>query len=627
MLTRALTQARSSSSSGDARLRRFLALAVALAYLVPALACLGDYGPTYDAVRGDFPYGERLLGYLGSLEPRWLDLEASEPVPEVRSPHPDFDVGRYPSVWAFPIGALLSALSCRVLWTELGLVPALSAHHLPFVLLTAALVFVVSAFAIRRLGALAGVVAGASLFLTPSLFGHSFNNARDIPECCFYTCAVLAGFRALECGSARTWLLVGVLTGLALAQKANALFLPVQLAVFLVGLHLYALWRREPGPRLAPRAILLAALGFVLTYYAVSPAFWSQPIAGPRAWLGEMLKNANHAMLAPGAAPARISPGGPLAVVNTTPLVTLALALCGMFRPGLTFPLRFFLLVSLAIPIGRNLIPGMRHFDGTRHFIEFLPMLCILAGAGAAWLVEGVQRALPRVSAKLASAVVGLLALAPPAWAVIDTHPNQIVFFNALAGGLGGAQKRRNLDAADFWGNSYWQGMAWLGAHAAPGERVLIPFKDFIARAGAPVRLRADIQIVSAGATGSEALPLTVMHLVNIGLDPLQKQLDRELEPLHVIRVQNGEILHVHRLEDDEQGRALMQIWEQDRSRRELLAFLGKHRNMKRAVLATVRAGLPPEETRKRLRSLVPADLLDELELVLADRFALDEEE
>lgn len=601
------------------RRRRFLLpLAVALAYLLPALACLGDYGPTYDAVKGDLPYGERLLGYLGSFDPRWLELKATEPVPVVRSPHPDFNVGRFPSVFAFPVGALLSAISCRLLWTELGLVPALSAHHLPFVLLTATLVFVVSAFAAARLGPLAAIVAGGSLFLTPSLFGHSFNNARDIPECCFYTCAVLAGFRAVESGSARAWLPAGALTGLSLAQKANGLFLPVQLLVFLAGTYLVARARREPGLRVAPRGILLAALAFVLVYYAVSPAFWSHPIEGPKMWLGEMMSNANHAAFADRGSSA-VSFAAVQSVLDTTPLVTLGLALCGVFRPGLPFRLRFFLVVSVGVPIGRNLIPGMRHFNGTRHFLEFLPMLSLLAGAGAAWLAESARRVLPRVGSRLASGAVGMVALAPSAWAVIDTHPNQIVYFNALAGGLGGAQARHDPEAGDFWGNSYWQGMAWLSAHAAPGERVLVPFKNFIARAGAPVRLRPDIRILNERIT-SEMLPLTVMHLVNIGIDAMTRQMDGELEPVYTIRVQNGAVLHIHRLERDPQGEALIAILQIRASQRELREFLRKNRSVRRVVMQVMRARVPLDEARERLRDLVPEKLMRDLEVVLSHR-------
>jgi len=596
-------------------MRWYLAFGVALAYLLPALACLDDYGPTYDAVKGDYPYGERLLGYLETRDARFLDLEQREPVPEVRAPHPDFDVGRWPSHSVFPVGALLSALSCRVLWTELAWLPAMSAHHLPTVLLAAGLIFVVSAFACARWGALAGLVAGGSLALTPSFFGHSFNNPKDVPECVFYTAAVLAGFRALESGGRRAWWLAGAATGLALAQKANALFLPVQLLVFVGGLALYARVRRERGPRLDARGLLGAALAFVLTYYAVSPAFWSAPLAGPRLWLGQMLRTGNPALREHSEVAARISFDAPLAVLETTPLATLALALLGLAWTRMDLRLRWFLLVSALLPVARNLVPGMRSFDGTRHFLEFLPMLCLLAGAGAVGCVEALRRRLPGVGGRWPSALVALAALAPSGWAVVSTHPNQTAYFNALAGGLGGAQARHAGDAGDYWGNSYWQGMAWLSAEAEPGARLFVPFKDFIARAGAPVRLRADIRLQGGWRVGADELPLHVMHLVGKGGGRFTNALDREDAPVHEIRVQNGVVLHIHRLARDARGAALMAEWrgefERLTLRGQVLAYLDEDSSRKAAVLAVLRARLPAAERLARLRPLLPAELLE----------------
>jgi hypothetical protein len=219
-----------------------LALLVALAFLWPALAALDDFGPTWDHVQGEYPHGERLLAYLETGDPAFLDLFRIEPSPVVREPHLDLAQRRFPSHFVYTIGALSSALSCRILWTELELVPPMTAHHLPATLFAALLVFVVTYFAARRIGTLGALVAGLSLACAPTFFGHAAHNIQDSPECCLYTLAVLAGLRALERGRARAWILAGILAGLALAQKPNALFLPVQLALFL-GL---CAWRLRP---------------------------------------------------------------------------------------------------------------------------------------------------------------------------------------------------------------------------------------------------------------------------------------------------------------------------------------------------------------------------------------------
>jgi hypothetical protein len=492
------------------------------------------------------------------------------------------------------------------------------------VLLAAGLVYLIVAFAHARWGALAGAVAGGSLCLTPSFFGHSFNNPKDITECFFYTAAVLAGWSALESGRARTWLVAGAAAGVALAQKANALFLPVQLVLLVAGLALYARLRGRAVPRMHARQLGLAALAFVLAYYAVSPAFWSAPIEGPRQWLGQMVEIGNRAVGA--GANWKVSFHAPRAVLWHTPLATLALAACGALRPGLAFPLRFFLLLGALLPVARNLLPGTRSFDGTRHFLEFLPMLCLLAGAGAAWLAASLAR-VARVRAwpsrAAASALVGALALAPSAWAVASTHPNQIVYFNALTGGLGGAQRRNRQDTSDFWANSYWQGMTWLSAHAEPDARLLVPFKDFIARAGAPVRLRPDVRFLDPGRISAEALPLYLMHLVNRGQNAAVAALDAADAPVYAARVQGGAVMHIHRLGADASGAARLARWQQDVGRdlvrKDLRAYLFQHKDKQAAVMEVLSQRLEPAEMVERLRPILPPELIEQLAASLVE--------
>jgi len=399
-----------TSETGPTRAARPLVTAwcVALAYLALALPCLSDYGPTWDLVMGDYPYGERLLEYVHTGDPRFLDLKATEPAPPVRAPHPDFAVGRFEWFQISPVASLLSAASCRLLWTELGLVPAMAAHHAVTPLFAALTVFALTAFCTRRFGLLAGVVAGGSLALDPVFFGHGASNLKDMAECCFYTCAVLAGYVALERDRTRWWLSAGAFTALALVQKPNAMFLPVQLALFLAGVRW--LVRAEDGarPRLTLRGFLWTTLGFVVVYYAVSPAYWSAPIEGPRRVLAQMFS-------------AGTANGGridfedlPISLA-TVPEITLLLAGLGLFLRALRPQVRLFLVLGVALPVLRSVLPGMRNYGLTRHFLEYLPMLCALAGCGAVWSVERLQRAWGGAARRFAPAAIALLALAPGA--------------------------------------------------------------------------------------------------------------------------------------------------------------------------------------------------------------------
>jgi hypothetical protein len=588
-----------------------LALSVALGYLALALPRLSDYGPTWDLPMGDYPYGERLLEYLHTGDERFLDLKATEPEPPVRAPHPDFEVGRFQWFQISPVAALLSAASCRLLWTELGLVPAMAAHHLPGPLLAAALAFALTLFCARRHGGLAGVVAGGSLALDPVFFGHSTHNLKDAAECCFYAGAVLAGFVALQTDRTRWWLSAGALTALALAQKPNALFLPVQLVLFLGGARaLASAVSAAERPRFTLRALAWTTLAFVVVYYAVSPAYWTAPVAGPRRVFEQILTGGTGPRGA-------LQLDAPLSVLITTPPITLLFALLGVLHRGLRPLERFFLVLGAGLPVARNLLPGMRHYDGTRHFLEFLPMLCALSGGGAAWLLERSRRFLARPRA-LAAGTAGLAALAllPCFVATASTHPNQLAYFNALVGGLGGAQRRGIPDAADCRGDSYWQGLQWLSEHAEPGASLLVPVADHLARSAAPVRLRPDIRLLPEREWGPA--PLYVMYLTLPGRYGLfVRALERDHAPLHEIRVQGGVVLRVHRLPEGPEADAWHETWKAEiRARgalRRVMAFLRRSPEVAEQAYPML-ANAGREETFERLRALLPAELHAALE-------------
>ncbi len=607
-----------------------VARVVALGYLVLALSLLPQYGPTWDCVQGELPYGERLLEYIRTGDERFLELLSREPEPPVRQPHPDFSARRFESRQVYPVAGLLSAASCRLLWSRWNAVPALVAHHAVIVLLTAGLLFVVTAFAARRFGLLCGAVAGASLALSPRFFADSFNNLKDIPECSFYTFAVLSCYAAMERREERLrwWVVAGAFTGLALAQKANALFIPVQMLLFWIGLRVLSRGREASGPSL--RGLVLAGLSFLAVYYAVSPAFWTAPIEGPTQWIGQML-HGNLAFGERASADAwwlKVSLAAPLLVLATTPPITLALSALGAFHPRLSIDQRLFLLLGVAVPVGRNLIPGMRNIDGIRHFFEFLPMLSILAGLGASWLHEALRTRIGERTRTLRAAAVGLAitAILPSGIQTMRTHPNGIAYFNGLVGGLSGAQAMHVPQATDYWGNSYWQGSAWLNAHAERDAFLLVPIGGHIARAAAPVHLRGDIQFLTP-VRSPESSPLYVMYVTRREFyGPFVRALERQSSPVHEIRVQGGAILRIHRLGGDRPSLELYEVWRREnracRGLQRVGAFLAAgSSSMAKGILVRVRA-LGPEGALGQFRPLLPVELHPDLDEVVWMVFA-----
>src|SRR5262245_4322015 len=265
--------------------RRALAWVVALLHLSLGLCLLSAYGPTWDASLGDYAYGERILESLLVGGPVPLEpVHVSALVH--RAPHPDFELA-FPSHQLFPFATTLSAASCRLLHDLLGWLPSLSAHPLAIVLFGSVLTFAMVRFAQRTANGAIGCAAVALLFTAPVFLAHGCNNLKDAPEACLYGCAAIAGWRAITGGHPRAWLWLGVWLGCGLAQKANIVFLPPQLALFAVW------WRRRSATPRWRRLLAgtgLAALAFAAVYFACSPMFWHDTTARLTAHFDEILR-------------------------------------------------------------------------------------------------------------------------------------------------------------------------------------------------------------------------------------------------------------------------------------------------------------------------------------------------
>jgi len=113
---------------------------------------------------------------------------------------------------------------------------------------------------------------------------------------------------------------------------------------------------------------------------------------------------------------------------------------------------------AAVFPIGYAVAIGAVLFDGMRHFLFVLPPLACLAGLALdrllAWLPDrGWRVGLAACLALYASYHVSLM---------VRLHPHQYVYYNALVGGIGGAQQRYKLD---YWANSYAEAVTGLKRH------------------------------------------------------------------------------------------------------------------------------------------------------------------
>ncbi|MBI4881124.1 MAG: glycosyltransferase family 39 protein [Planctomycetes bacterium] len=583
-------------------------------FLVLGCALLADFGPTWDCANGEYPHGEQYLAFLLSGDGAYLDFPPPLKPARFREPHLDYasiDWLTWPQ--AYPFAALLSALSCRVLWSGLGLVPSLQAHNLVVVLCAGLLLFLAAAWSAARFGRVAAGGAAAALMLCPRFFADSFNNLKDVPEALLYAAALLAAYAGLRGGKLRFWAATGVLTGLALAQKPNALFLPVH------GFLLYACCNAE---RLLARrgllpfpwkGLLLAAPLFVLAYLAVSPMLWTDTAARLLDQFGFILLVGTEA--------GADALDGVRHLFWTTPPAILLLAAIGLCSKRAHGDERWLLVLGVAVPVGRTALPGMSNFDGVRHFIEFMPFLAILAGLGLAAVVSATLASAPLRARGRAARLAATLVLAGaffafPAAQVVATHPYGICYFNAFAGGLSGAQARGLPEATDYWCHSYWLGLARIADHGVEGARVIVPVAEHVARAAAPLRLRRGIELCDPYEPGAPPA-LYVMYATRQGwYDPLARSLEQESVPWHEVLVQGAPILKIHEIREPERIAAAARLWAEHRAYARVGLWLFDHARGAEGILKNA-PRLGREETLRRLSPLLGPEVRRDLDLAV----------
>jgi 4-amino-4-deoxy-L-arabinose transferase-like glycosyltransferase len=626
-----------SAAASSARGGRRLGLVLAALWLAVAIPLLPSYGPTLDESVGELPYGEGLLHWIGSRDVT-LEQTLVHPVASpFREPHPHWVYDQpWTDVW--PLASFLSAVSCRWVWSGAGWLDAVAAHHLPVPLFVAALVVAMAMWMARRAGPLAAIAAVLGLLTSPRFFADAIHNLKDAPEAALYVLAWFATARAVERMTLRAWALAGVAAAAALAQKANALFLaPQGLAWLLIAARATAPSGPAGDAGDAPRrrplwlGLAVAFALFVALYFALSPQLWIDPVDHVARMYRHILESGNrvtsNALLVDGAA----SSGGvsfecASLVLWTTPPLVLVLALVGLFTRRLSVRDRAFLLIGVAVPVGRNLLPGSVNFDGVRHYLEFMPCLALLAGAGADAVVRALARPLATAHARAAALVrAGALALlvAPGAVAVARTHPNGIAYFNAFVGGLPGAQARGVPDSTDYWGNSYWQAYDWLDDHAEPGAVVHVPLFPTIVRPVAHYRLRPDLKLARLGRNAPQS-PLYVMYVTRRSwYDRTLRELDATAAPVHQIEVDGAPILRIVRIGEPEAARAALASFTRSIVGSSLalrVAAWSLKDARARAELAAIFAGrrsAGDAETLARLRRLLPAELQGGLEDLL----------
>ncbi len=416
---------------------RWLAFGLFAATLAATALTVIDYGIASDV--GNYFYSSlRQLAWGSDL---WGAVLGGEPTIAVNQDrvfeHWRWYADRIPHP---PLSRELSGLS----WVLLrDLTDPLTAYRGAVMLTFAALAASVGAYTAWRSRSLAaGLAAGLAVPAFPVLFAHGHLAHTDLFLAAFWFWTVASLDIAVKEGGSGWFLGSGLFLGAAVATKFSGLLLLPVLAVWLV------------FNRSGVAAFLVLCLAGALVFVAVNPVMWVDPGQGISDYLRAGLDRA-------AADDTRIAteylgsvylfrPPWHYPYVWTLavyPLSLLVATVAGLFAPR-SGALRGLVLLNMAVLYGALALPSAPMHDGVRLFLPLFPFYCVLAGTGAVaigeWVTRGLQARFPVIAERrdliVALSVVALLA--PAALRTAQVHPYQLSYFNALIGGVEGAERR-----------------------------------------------------------------------------------------------------------------------------------------------------------------------------------------
>jgi len=332
-------------------------------------------------------------------------------------------------------------------------------------------------FVARRWGLWPGAAAAGAWVLQPRLFGHGHYAAYDALLTCLWVNAILAYWLAVEpdaSGTPRVWprwgwaVVLGILCGCGADTKLTGWFLPVPFLAWAV------LCRSKPAARVA----LIAAPVALVTLYLFNPGWWANPVGGVERFLRSNLSRGKTIPI-----PIQFlgttynTPVESLPWYNTvawtlmvTPVGFLTLAIVGTSRAlkrRKTEPFGLLVVVHWAFLLILRALPHTPGHDGVRLFLPAFGVLAILAGQGAAWVVERSRRW---------GRIVVVVALIEGMASLALMMPVPLSYYSPIIGGLPGAT-RLGMEPTYYWDALTDDALDFLNRRTRPGE--VVEFASF----------------------------------------------------------------------------------------------------------------------------------------------------
>jgi 4-amino-4-deoxy-L-arabinose transferase-like glycosyltransferase len=346
----------------------------------------------------------------------------------------------------------------------------LTAHRMGNMILVSILAGMLYLLIYDAYGGVAGLAAVAALLSMPRFFFHAHLAALDIPAA-FSVFVVTFAFWKLFDRKHWTWgLLLGLLWGMALATKINAVFLPIALIIWVL------IFRREMRAFLR---LIIMGLAAIPVFIAVWPWLYINTIehfAGyikfftTEHWLIGQYYLGQFYMPPPWHF-------GFVMIWAVLPLGITLLYLAGIVSSGKGKKdggLGGLLFISAIIPVLAISSGKILVFDNERLIMPAFPFLAALAGIGFNWSIKvitqlGERWRKPAVRIAGISILIGAASL-PQLVTMIRLYPHYLSYYGEGVGGLTGAT-RLGLETT-YWCETYRLALPIINRQAEKGDRL-----------------------------------------------------------------------------------------------------------------------------------------------------------
>lgn len=348
----------------------------------------------------------------------------------------------------------------------------LTAHRIGNMILVAVMIGLIYYLVSESYGNLAGFSASAALLTMPRFFFHAHLAALDVPAAFSVVCVIFVFWKTLSKPSWKWSVLLGVVWGLALATKINAIFVPVGLVLW------WLIFRRD---RALFFRFLIMGMTAIPVFILVWP--WLYVDTFSRIWDYLLFMTVTHWKIGQYYLGHFFMPPpwhfGFVMLWAVLPLGITILYFAGIaktIRVKENRQLGWLLILNAVIPIlaianGRSMV-----YDNDRLMMASFPFLACLAGIGLQWIVSSwgklAERFKQPYAKTLGVTVLLVLAFVPQLISMVRLYPHYLSYYGEGVGGLPGAT-RMGLETT-YWCETYKLALPILNEQAQPNAKIWV---------------------------------------------------------------------------------------------------------------------------------------------------------